>query len=68
MGDETKLSLNKIDVAVFLAKGTFGALTYIGPIISEIIGTIIPNQRLDRISDFLSRLDEKVKNLNNLVT
>lgn len=53
----------KTDLAVVFAKGALGALPYIGPLIAEIVGTIIPNQRLDRIAEFLQILDAEVHSL-----
>lgn len=35
----------------------------IGPVVSEVIGEVIPNQRVDRIADMLGRLDQRVRNL-----
>lgn len=51
---------NKMDKAVILAKGILGAAPYVGPIIAEIVGATIPNQRLDRIVDFVQILDKKL--------
>lgn len=58
---EAKLEQNKTDVAVALAEGVLGYLPYVGPMVAAIVGTIIPNQRMDRIADFLRVLDEKLR-------
>lgn len=50
----------RTDIAVILGKGLFGAIPFVGPLISEIVGTIIPNQRIDRIESFLKLLDNKI--------
>ncbi len=54
---------NKTDYLVSAAKGMLGAAPYVGPIITELIGNIIPNQRIDRISKFIQLLDERIKNI-----
>ena len=50
----------KRDMAVSLTKGVIGALPYVGPLVAEVVGTLIPNQRLERIEDFLKILEEKI--------
>lgn len=59
--DELKPS--KSDYATLVAKGVAGAIPYAGGIVAEIIGTLIPNQRLDRIARFLGMLDLRVSRL-----
>lgn len=44
-------------------KGLIGTVPYVGSIIAEIIGELIPNQRTDRIVAFLIKLDEKVAHI-----
>jgi hypothetical protein len=51
----------KIDKLAALGKGLFGMVPFAGSILSEIIGNIIPNQRIDRISEFLKILDKKLE-------
>jgi len=58
-----KLQPNKTDLAVAFSKGLLGAIPYIGPIVAEVVSTLIPNQRLDRIQRFLEKLEERVKEL-----
>jgi len=53
----------KKDWAVVLGKGALGAVPFVGPLIAEVISTLIPNQRLDRIAKFVEALDTKVKEL-----
>lgn len=57
------VSQNRTDVAVALTEGALGALPFIGPMVAAIVGTIIPNQRMDRIAEFLGILEEKLENL-----
>jgi len=54
------LKNNATDIRASLYKGITGAIPIAGPIISEIISSIIPNQRIDRISVFLGQLNERV--------
>lgn len=49
-----------VDKLTSLAKGIAGALPFIGPLISEVVGTLIPNQRLDRVVKTLQDLEQVV--------
>ena len=51
------------DIVAMISKGIVGAIPLVGPLAAEVIGTIIPNQRIERIESFLHILDEKVKSL-----
>ena len=57
------LKTNKADYAVLIAKGTVGLIPHLGGMVAEIIGTLIPNQRVDRIIRFLEKLDVRVSHL-----
>ncbi len=57
------VKLNKIDYAVLLGKGIFGVAPYVGTLIAEMIGTFIPNQRIDRLIDFVKMLENKIDKL-----
>ncbi len=59
----SELKENELDRGVALTKGIAGAIPFAGPIISEIISTIIPNQRIDRIAKFLEFLDQKISRI-----
>ena len=54
------LEQKKIDYAVSAAKGIVGAIPAVGPIFAEIIGEIVPNQRVDRIVSVLAELDKRL--------
>ncbi len=58
-----KLQPNKTDLAVAVSKGVLGTIPVIGPLVAEVVGTLIPDQRLDRIQRFLEKLEEKVREL-----
>ena len=51
---------NKIDIAVAIGKGVVGAAPLVGPLIAEVLSVLIPNQRIDRITRLIKKLDEKV--------
>ncbi len=53
-------STNKTDILVSGLKGVAGMIPLVGSLTAEVISTLIPNQRIDRIDDFLHILDEKV--------
>ena len=59
------LEPNSKDRLVSVAKGVVGACPLIGSLASEAIGTIIPNQRLDRVVEFLRQLDAEVSILDS---
>ncbi len=46
-----------------VAKGVAGACPFVGPMVAEAIGALIPNQRLDRVVEFLRNLDAEVHRL-----
>ena len=59
------LENQSVDKLASLAKGTVGALPFIGPLLSEVVGSLIPNQRLDRVVKTLKHLEEKIQNRQN---
>lgn len=63
MDDKPNLDQSKTDVAIAVGMGTLGLLPYAGPILATIVGQIIPNQRIDRITRFAEILDEKLQEL-----
>ena len=54
------MDINKNDIAAFIGKVSFGAIPYVGPLAAEIIGNLIPNQRIDRIFTLLKTLESKI--------
>ena len=56
-------SRNRRDIAVALTKGVVGAAPWVGPLVAELIDTIIPKQRIDRLESFVKKLDEKVRGI-----
>lgn len=58
---QVALQNKRVDTAVALTKGVLGAVPYAGGVLAEIIGSVVPNQRLDRISAFIIELDKRLK-------
>jgi len=51
------------DIVTSLVKGSTGLVPIIGGFIAEIVGNVIPNQRVDRIVQFVRLLEEKLGKL-----
>ena len=56
-----EINANNIDCLVSVAKGVVGACPIIGSLASEAIGQLIPNQRLDRVVQFLNELEQEIR-------
>lgn len=57
----TRLGTQTVDHVVALAKGAFGAVPFVGGFLQELVGTTIPNQRMDRVIDFAERLANRLQ-------
>ncbi len=65
MNDEhstPKLDTSATDLAVSTAKGFLGLVPFVGGLLTELIGVTVPNQRMDRIADYLKELDKRIAN------
>lgn len=60
---EIDTSNNKTDLTVSALKGLAGMIPVVGSLAAEVAGTLIPNQRIDRINEYLYILSEKVVNI-----
>ena len=58
-----KLNNQPVDYVTSAVKGALGAVPFAGSLLAELAGTVIPNQRLDRISKFAESLESKLANL-----
>jgi len=58
-----ELKSNKTDTIVSAMKATSALIPYAGTLIGELIGSIIPNQRFDRLVKYVTMLDEKIANI-----
>lgn len=60
------LDENSTDLKVKIGKSMVGAIPFAGTFTSELVGHVIPNQRLDRLVDYVRILDEKLSNVSSL--
>jgi hypothetical protein len=49
-----------VDYVVAALKGTTGAIPFVGSLVAETLGVLIPNQRLDRVVDFVQKLSQQL--------
>ena len=61
--ESSELSDKPIDYITSAVKGTLGVVPFAGSLLAELAGTVIPNQRLDRIAKFVAILESKLSNL-----
>jgi hypothetical protein len=63
--NSNKISLqpNTSDYVTSAAKAALGAVPFVGSIFAELAGTVIPNQRIDRIVKFAHHLERRLSNL-----
>lgn len=63
MEEETtpeSLKLNRSDYVTSAAKSALGAVPFAGSLLAEIAGTVIPNQRIERIVRFAADLQSRI--------
>ena len=58
-----KKTVEKTEVAKILAKGLLGAIPIAGPLMAEIVGSIIPNQREERLVELAESLSRRLDHL-----
>lgn len=51
------------DYVASAAKAVLGAVPFVGSLLAEVAGTIIPNQRVDRIAKFAAELERKMTDI-----
>jgi hypothetical protein len=56
-----KLGPRSADYAVAALKGAAGSIPIVGNFLAELVGNIIPNQRIDRVERFLSSLTDPLQ-------
>ena len=54
------MNANKHDIMATFSKGLFGTIPFIGSLTAEIVGNLIPNQRIDRIASLLKALESEI--------
>lgn len=67
MTEQKKLETNKTDFLVSFAKSAVGTIPVAGPLLSELIGSVIPNQRIDRLTKYLNELDQRLSNIKSSI-
>lgn len=67
MDEKTKseLEIKPIDIVASAMKSAAGILIPIGPLLNELIGYTIPNQRIERLIKYSTQLEGKIKNIDN---
>jgi hypothetical protein len=58
--DKQILAIRPVDHVTSIAKGVLGAVPFAGSFLAEIAGTLIPNQRIERLAMFAEALGEKL--------
>lgn len=58
-----QLDNNKIDLLVSVAKSAVGVVPIAGSLLSELVGNLIPNQRIDRLSKYVKELDDRISKI-----
>ncbi len=67
MTEKKNLKNNRSDFLVSVAKSAVGTIPIAGPLLSELIGSVIPNQRIDRLSKYLNELNQRLSNIEPIV-
>ena len=52
-----------VDYSVATTRGAVNLVPIVGPFFAEIFGSVIPNQRIDRIAKFASQLEARLRGL-----
>lgn len=61
------LSIDRTDRFATLAKAALGATPIVGPFLQELIGAIIPRQRIDRLAAFARHLEDRLRKIEETV-
>ncbi|THK40508.1 hypothetical protein E8Q33_13920 [Methylophaga sp. SB9B] len=60
------LEQDKMDTLVATAKSVLGAVPFVGPLLSELVGNLIPNQRVDRLTKYVKELEARLSNIDRV--
>lgn len=63
MSEQPNVDQTARDTAISVARGAVSYVPYVGPILAELFGSVIPNQRIDRVSKFAKMLNDKVEHM-----
>ena len=50
----------KVNIGAAIARGALSQVPVLGPIVNEIVGQVIPDRRLERLTQFFARLEQRV--------
>ena len=53
-------SSNKSDLIASAGKSVVGAVPFVGPLLSELVDSLIPNQRVDRLIKYVTELERRL--------
>ena len=59
--ESEQLAPKSIDYVTSAAKAILGAVPFAGSLLTELAGTVIPNQRIDRIAKFAAVLEYRLE-------
>lgn len=60
---KSSLENNKIDLMTSVAKSAVGTVPIAGSFLSELVGNLIPNQRIDRLTKYVMQLDARLSKI-----
>lgn len=60
---DSNLKPNITDRVASVTRGIVGAAPIVGPLVAEVVTELIPNQRIDRLTEFVQILNAKVEEL-----
>jgi hypothetical protein len=65
MPEQTSLQLgpNAVDYRVAIYKGILGSVPFLGGLLAEVVGAVIPEQQNDRLRQFVEALEAKIQDL-----
>src|SRR5690625_6804854 len=61
--EKQELKNSSIDHVTSVVKGAIGVVPFAGPLLAEIAGTLIPNQRIDRLVKFSEEHSHRLKDV-----
>jgi hypothetical protein len=65
--ENLELEIQNVDIAVSAMRSSVGVLPIVGPLMGELVGYTIPNQRFDRLVKFCKELDSKLSVIDNSI-
>jgi len=61
------LEIQHVDIAVSALKSSLGVLPIVGPLMGELVGYTIPNQRFDRLVKYSIELEKRLGNIDKAI-